>query len=485
MNAREAESVAIRLDDTFRRFRLEAHPTYFAGIQEETLAALINANKRAELIQLAVDAVLTLMVAVDKSSPPLSRTTRERFLKMVVLEMARGKDCLSEDILLSMSTDFLTKGLFPTSASEFLVPFFEVGLLYRMDGLIYVTHPYVESYLLAQALRDEPDFAKDYFDPQRMKFNSYVFDIYCELGPTVDVVDAAVKFAHLALSLADDLYPGPHPYLSTTKKLAAMSNANQLQALSYGLIDKADKIEKDDSSDSEVRNEKQKLLDAGRYVRNQAGQRSPSRRFQDNTPNEIRTEFELLDALSRSLLLVATAIGAGSESLGGDKKVQLANLVILVADRLSDVWTRNRLRIDFICLRDDILADENVWKVLNEIGASDDEFDRVRYDLEISVYSFELNAVLEPLGRVLSQVASSAGIRVLQPVLEKSVAKGPIQALIKSTWMLDVDAAKGRVSFKNLLADYNGSPLIRLVLASHLLWRVYWHHYKTAGARHR
>src|SRR5690606_15603011 len=54
MTAREAEVVAIRLDDTFRKFRLDAHPTYFAGIQEEALAALINANKRAELIQLAV-----------------------------------------------------------------------------------------------------------------------------------------------------------------------------------------------------------------------------------------------------------------------------------------------------------------------------------------------------------------------------------------------------------------------------------------------
>ena len=136
MSSQEAEAIAIRLDDTFRKFKLDAHPTYYAGLQEETLAALLNANKRAELIQLAVDALLSLIVASDKSRPPLSRTTRERFLRRMVLEMARGVVVIDDVKLLGMAEEFLSEGLFPTPPLEFLNPFFASGLLFRSNGFL-------------------------------------------------------------------------------------------------------------------------------------------------------------------------------------------------------------------------------------------------------------------------------------------------------------------------------------------------------------
>src|SRR5690606_18588410 len=87
MSGGDSEVVAKRLRDTFNQFRLDAHPTYFAGIPRETLSALLQANRRAELIQLAVDGFLTFIVAGDKADVSLGRTTRARFLRSLALEL--------------------------------------------------------------------------------------------------------------------------------------------------------------------------------------------------------------------------------------------------------------------------------------------------------------------------------------------------------------------------------------------------------------
>lgn len=50
MAAPEAEVVALKLNQAFKRFGLFAHPTYFAGIPPKSLLALLQANRRVELI---------------------------------------------------------------------------------------------------------------------------------------------------------------------------------------------------------------------------------------------------------------------------------------------------------------------------------------------------------------------------------------------------------------------------------------------------
>ncbi len=50
MNATASEVVAIRLYETFKRYELSAHPSYFAGIPKSTLSALLQVNRRTELI---------------------------------------------------------------------------------------------------------------------------------------------------------------------------------------------------------------------------------------------------------------------------------------------------------------------------------------------------------------------------------------------------------------------------------------------------
>ncbi|MCC2975715.1 hypothetical protein LK533_03370 [Sphingomonas sp. PL-96] len=481
MTPHEAEAVAIRLDDTFRKFKLDAHPTYFASIQEETIAAIINANKRAELIQFAVTSLLTLVVAADKARPPLSRTTRETFLRRAALAEIKNGARLSELGLLELASQFIEERMFPNSATEFLTPFFDMGILYRSNGVIFFSHPYLESYLIAQALREDAQLAVSVFDPTSPTFNYYAFDLYCELGPDPAVVEAVILFANGVVDHAKVEYAGAHIYDGTEQKLAALSSTKQLRGLTEGLLSRASKME-DDRPDENLRSEKQRILDAKRYVGGEVKnliQPEPV-----SLPVEIQQEFTVLDDLARALSLVSTAVGAGSESLSGQTKITLANLVLQIGHHFSNIWTRNRLRFDFGRMRNDLLSDENIWRMVDEFGAEKTQFEAIKNDLQLFIHGFELNAMAEPMGRVLWRVSSAAGVKVLLPVLESITPRTQVEAIIRSSWTIEIDAEKGKESFKKSLGDYSGVPMMRVVLASHLLWRVFWHHYKSVNSRH-
>lgn len=479
MSPREAEIVAIRLDDTFRKFRLDAHPTYFAGLQEETLAALINANKRAELIQLAVDGLLLLIVAADKAKLSLSRTTRERFLKRLVVAMIDSEE-MDNSRLAAIAISFLDEYKFDVPQAEFLEPFFRAGLLYHVGGIVRFTHPYLESYLLAQALRDDPGLARRYFDPSS-QFNLYAFDLYCEMGPDESVIIRIREEASKSLGEAHREYPKGHVFLERKTGLASISTPKQIASLRLGLDARAKRLERDASGD-DVRGEKQKLLDARKQARDDVSSREPRR--SDNLPAEIRNEFKVLDDLSRGLALSATAVGSGSESLSGNLKVELSNLVVHLAGKFSDVWTRNRLRTDYSQVRKDLLLDENIWKYIEEHGHGDAVFQEVKRDLEIYLHGLEVNSIVEPMSRVLNIICSTAGVRVLSAVLKEVTPRDDVEAIIAATWMLEVDPQAGKDALKAAMADYDGSALLRVLLASHLIWRVYWHHNRTPGAAH-
>ena len=477
MSPQEAEVIAIRLDDTFRKFRLDAHPTYFAGLHEETLAALIDANKRAELIQLAVDGLLSLIVAADKAKLKLSRSTRERFLRKVVLDK-QFNGSIKEVALIDLAAEFLKEFKFEVSAIDFVQPFLTSGMIHFVDDSLRFSHPYLESYLLAQGLRDDSARAREYFKPTD-DFNYYAFDLYCEIGPDSEVIDAVREYIRETKESAASICGQEHVFLEKNRKLLSLSNEGQLNSYHRGLKAQSKRLF-DDNSD--LREEKQQILDARRQVRSEVNERQPVRR--DKMPKEIKAEFDALDALSRSLLLSATIVGSGSESLTGQVKQGLAEDVVEIGVQFSDLWTRNRARVDFEELRGEMLNDAKLWDFFeaNEIDGA--KFEGFKREIELSIYGAELNNVLEPMSRILWRICSLAGVKVLKPVIEEVVAKDSIGELIVAAWLHDVDPKAGKLALKGAIGRYKGAPAVRLVIASHLLWRVFWHHHKTAGSPH-
>ena len=123
MPASASEVVAVRLRETFHRYALPAHPSYFADIPRNTLNALLQANRRAELIEIAVVGYLSFVVADDKEPISLSRTTREKFLSDLVFSMKVKQESFTEAQLTARAETFAKEFDFGISPGALRVDF--------------------------------------------------------------------------------------------------------------------------------------------------------------------------------------------------------------------------------------------------------------------------------------------------------------------------------------------------------------------------
>lgn len=193
MAAPEAEVAALKLSQTFRRFGLFAHPTYFAGIPPESLLALLQANRRVELIQLATDGFLTFLVAEDKATIQLSRTTRANFLQRLAIDLNVEKRLYTPTTVVAAVAEFAREFDFDIYPLVWTSAFFEKVILINDDTAVRFGLPFVEHYLLARALNDRAELAKRYFQYEVDDIDVATFDLYCEMGPSAEVIDSITR----------------------------------------------------------------------------------------------------------------------------------------------------------------------------------------------------------------------------------------------------------------------------------------------------
>lgn len=133
LQPREAGVVAVRLYDLFEQFDMHAHPSYFAGISQDVLTAMMDANRRGELIGLAVEGILMLLVASDTADVRVSKTFRRKFLTRVVVTQSVEKTAVREEdairIAKAMAKDFDVE----IDPMKFLSTFTDAGIMY-FDG---------------------------------------------------------------------------------------------------------------------------------------------------------------------------------------------------------------------------------------------------------------------------------------------------------------------------------------------------------------
>jgi hypothetical protein len=154
MTPSASEVVAVRLRETFHKYALSAHPSYFAGIPRNTLSALLQANRRAELIELAVAGYLSFVVAEDKEPIALSRKTREKFLAEIVFLIRVECKSFTESQLTTYAEAFAKKFDFSISPSRFISAFIDNRILHVEGEFVRFTLPFMESYLLAKRLKE-------------------------------------------------------------------------------------------------------------------------------------------------------------------------------------------------------------------------------------------------------------------------------------------------------------------------------------------
>jgi nucleoside phosphorylase len=334
-----AEVVAYQLHRVFDKYKLQVNPTFFAGVPAEALIAILEANARAELIQLAVFGYLTMVVAGDTDKVRVNRTTRLDFLRKLVREIKVEKRPFTQAALITFADEFSNKFALGLQPIKFISGFFDVGIL-RMDGnAVQFSLPFVEAYVLALELSEDPQSASAYFDPWADDFDFMTFDFYSEISANSeipmrldDALDEAV--AKLDGRASNVVFSGD---IKTP-----LDGGNSVKGLEKGLRSAEATVR---SSRSELV-QKQQVLDAfGKITRGIKAElgRMEGRREDEDVEESLVELFKCVQVWQVSV----TLLGSGAERIISGQKASLAGKVLVLADRLIDHWTRAQIKIDY------------------------------------------------------------------------------------------------------------------------------------------
>jgi nucleoside phosphorylase len=468
MTGSESEVIALRLRETFHSFDLSAHPSYFAGIPREILSALLQANRRAELIQLAVDGFLTFVVAGDTANITLSRTTRSRYLRRLAVEIKVKKRSFSQTDIVLFTKQFSEEFDFGIDPLAFVYSFVDAGILHFKSNVIAFSLPFIESYVLAAELASNETLAAQYFTLGR-DFDMTSFDLYAEIGASDIIVCEVIE--GLERSLQDFGLKDGEPHILLTDKVrpALMKHPEQVDVIQKRLKKTAEDIEHGRGDTAK----KQEFLDVADRVREEVADRANST---DDVNKGI--EFERVAKLIQNWLIGTMLLGAGAEHLSAAMKQMLAGLLIKVAAVISHRATEALLNVDFSMIKRDFQSDQKVIKALRASNEDKDDagIQRLISSLvDVLEYSFFGAAIR----RVLQQLCEGARQRVLATSVEKAEVNEPIESMIHAAWLADIESRRGKDLLVKAIKQLPSTPFLRSALAAHFTARVYWNHWRT------
>ncbi|MDG5751954.1 hypothetical protein P8R33_12620 [Qipengyuania sp. XHP0211] len=462
MGCQESEVIANRLYKTFDNFRLDAHPTYFAGIPKETLTALLNANRRSELIQLAVVGFLTFLVAGDQADINLGRTTRERFLRKLVVEMRLEKRNFDEAELVTFAKEFADRHDFQIKPLQFVNDFVDNGIMHFEQGRAQISLPFIESYLLAQELHDHPSLASRYFQMAE-PFDYPAFELYAEIGASDEIVQAVIETLKAATDDLKKLNPGDNIMLSEEISPIAIRRTEATDRMRERLKNAA-KAVREGSRNAE---QKQQMLDVSEQVREEAG-----KQFADDDDEAVSKRFENLDRLGAAWTRAVVLLGQGAEHLEAKEKRDLSAKVVDGAAVALDEWSRINLEIDFDKMKENLTTD----KALNATDFPDEIDDRRRFVGSI-IDVMEYAILAQPIRQIFGYLAEQARHPALYMSVDKSEVEGKLETLIKASWMVDLMPKSGRKFLKESMKALPRASFLRYTIASHYLSRLFWAHW--------
>lgn len=470
MTGSEAEVIALRLRDTFDQFDLSAHPTYFAGIPRETLSALLQANRRAELIQLAVDGFLTFLVAQDTSDVSLSRTTRSRFLRHLSLALKVEKRAFTQEDLVRFTREFSAKYDFDIDPLAFIHSFAEKGILHFEDNAVRFSLPFIESYLLAAELRESPDVALRYFQLDD-SFDITTFDLYAELGASPAIIDALLKSVEQSIKDLQPVTPSDHILLTDEVRPVLLGKPDRIEALQKMLNKTAEDVKQDRGD----REHKQRLLDMADRVRRAAVRRSEQ--VASVGTNDNQTPMDKLALPIEAWSVATVLLGSGAEHLDGATKQKLAKMLVQLGTLILDAWTRLHKAVDFKAVKSDAMKSENIEKVSKGDGPFTEPKDAERFISDF-IDLIEFVFLAEPFRRIVQTLCEQARHRVLATSVERAEPVGKVENIMFATWLTDIDSKRGSETLKRAMKELPPAPFLRLNLAAHFLTRVYWNHWR-------
>ncbi|MBX5210863.1 hypothetical protein [Rhizobium sp. NZLR11] len=476
MSSSEAEVVAFRLNRTFNRFELAAHPTYFAGIPKETLAALLQANRRSELIQLAVDGFLTFVVADDKADISLSRTTRSRFLRKLVVQLNVEKMSFSQSELVAFTQDFSKLYDFAIDPLKFIQAFVDKGIIHFDAGdNVRFSLPFVEKYLLASELSQDNILAEKYYDFNATDFDFNSFDIYCEIG-------AADVLVGKYLALTDNLIAQyglqsdeEHLLISGNIHPVMLGSQDRLQVLHKKVAQAQDDI-KNNRGDTKS---KQRMIDMIDHVKEKVAEESrleaeqPDEQFAESHPPDHQNLHHLQHAIGVWAVGVII-LGSGAEHLTGKTKQNITKSIVRLGSALTHHWTSVHAAIDFAKMKRELATDENVLHFFRSNGKHPEDLVEAKKFIETMVDVIEYYMLSQPMRRTLEYLCEQARQRVLAESVAKPSFEHPMEKILHSAWLTDIESGRGKDALYDAIRALPPATFLRINLASHFLTRVHW-----------
>ena len=472
MVPQQADYTAIRLWEVFDKFNMHAHPSYFAGISQDALYALITANRRGELIQLAVEGALMLLVASDKGDSDstdvaVSRTFRKRFLTDIIVCQEILKEPVSEERAVSMASELAEDYDLDVSPSRFVGGFIGVGLISFSQGSLSFCASYVRDYLLAQFLATDPQEARSYFDFEQPDLDLNVLDIYSELGPDPLLIDNVMKLLEDDINFLDEHRQGTkNAFVDDRLRPRMLVNPASARAKRKA-VEKAMEYVGENASDLE---RKQSILDFRHTVANSVAeykQQESSESEQHGIPGR---------RIYMHWRVGCTLLGGGAEQIAKDKKRKLAALLIRLGNRIAEVLTAEVNGFDFESLKESVMRDESFVEM--ERRSEQSQRYRLREDLQrvIDLFEYELSAL--PYRAVLYSLCATGWENTLRLTVRECELQNGFDEVTRAVWVSDLQPESAKEVCEPALRDLGTARMLRSLLADHFVSRVYWDKWK-------
>jgi nucleoside phosphorylase len=476
VSATEAEVIALKLRETFSKFKLSAHPTFFAGIPQPMLSSLLQANRRAELIQLAVDGYLTLIATQDEEKTHLNRSTRARFLGRLTVEMDVEKKVLSQAELIAFTKAFATEYDFDDlDPLPFINSFIDKGILQFEEGNLGFTLPFVRSYLLATALRDDPALAKRYFDFSADDFDYETFDLYSELGPSADIVADVEQRLEKDLETLQATDDNTEFLLSDKLRPSLLEKGDRLGEIRAN-IQRTIQTLQDRSDDGRG---KQKLLDIADNTNAQVEQKVENVSTGDASQLKPGQKIDTaeLDRLLRNWRTANVLLGAAAQRLQGPTKQRLALLLVKGGAAIADRLTRLYAKVDFHEIKVKALNSVEVGDFLSKYSSGMDKAQLAQM-VGYLIDFVELYILALPFRAIITDLCDQSGDKVLAGSVDRTEPPQGVASLLHASWLADLDSKRAMTKLRKELKEMPLAPFLRVILAQHFLNRVYWRHWE-------
>ena len=497
-DAFQAAVLATKLNDTFEQFNMHAHPSYFAGISPEVLSALIGANRRGELIQLAVDGALMILVAADTGEVHVSKRWRREYIKDIAVRQFVQGEIISEGRAIELAKDMADRRDVEIDALEFVHSFVEAGILdFRTEGIDF-TLVYVKDYLIAEYLHEQPDVALPYFDLDVLDDDLNVLDVYAELGPSAGLVDAVIGVMEKDIEYLERMRASTLDNLIENRvALSEYSSFGKLTERQERLL-RAVEYVGENATDLE---RKQFLLDVHRSVSQRAARETEQsdRAREDEKPGETERYRADMRADDKSAVGKANGddiprakisshwtagcvlLGAGAERIEAAPKRRLGGGIVSLGCRIAEVWTEECAAVNFGELREEIAESPTFHD--RKKNMSDSEKAKLERDVDHLMHVLEFSFVTRPFRVVLSALCGRAEGNILRKTVKNLKLTREFEKLVQSVWVCDLEADNARQLFKKSYGRIGKSRILMFVLAEHFISRVYWDKWRAVDRR--